>query len=449
VAQALATVVAPRAPARRAEAPPPAAGAAGRSVPPPLPRAPRAAAPPAAAESPFAPLAAPAPPARRRSTTPGQRKRPPWTAWVAGAGGLVALGLLSLVVLTFRTAEGPVVVEIDQKDAQVFVDGRQITIQVPGDMRPIEITVDERKHELLVKKDGFESVTREFSYRKGKAEPIRVTLKPLPKVVSDPAALTNSIGMKLVRIPAGKFQMGSPRDEANRSDNEEQHEVEISRPFYLGVYEVTQAQYEAVMGSNPSHFSATGGGKDKVKGLDTSQFPVERVSWKEAVEFCEKLSALDAKKGNKRVCRLPTEAEWEYACRGGAASADPFHFGTSLSSTQANFNGDHPYGGAPHGPNLERTCEVGSYKPNRFGLYDMHGNVWEWCADWHGEKYYKNSPRKDPTGPTTGTARVLRGGSWDFGGRYCRAAYRGYYVPGDRDVNFGFRVACSAPPGTP
>jgi formylglycine-generating enzyme required for sulfatase activity len=200
--------------------------------------------------------------------------------------------------------------------------------------------------------------------------------------------------MKLVLIPKGKFLMGSPRDEKGRLDHEEQHEVEITRPFYMGVYEVTQEQYEKVMGMNPSWFSATGGGKAKVKGLDTRRFPVENVSWTDARIFCDKPSALERELAAKRVYRLPTEAEWEYTCRGGARKSTPFHFGPSLSSTQANFCGSSPYGEAGKGPYLRRTSTIGSYKPNDFGLFDMHGNVREWCADWYDR--YGNNTNKDP-----------------------------------------------------
>jgi formylglycine-generating enzyme required for sulfatase activity len=180
--------------------------------------------------------------------------------------------------------------------------------------------------------------------------------------------------MKLVLIPAGKFKMGSPANEESRSEDEEQHEVEITQPFYMGAYEVTQEQYEKVMRHNPSRFNkANGGGPTH---------PVENVSWEDATEFCKKLSALEKEQAAKRLYGLPTEAQWEYACRGGARESTPFHFGRSLSSTQANFNGDYPYEGAPKGQYLVKTASVGSYKPNDFGLYDMHGNVWEWCADW-------------------------------------------------------------------
>src|SRR5262249_11368647 len=156
--------------------------------------------------------------------------------------------------------------------------------------------------------------------------------------------------------------------------------------------------------------SAEGGGKDMVKGLATADFPVERVSWHEAVKFCKKLSVRPAEKRARRVYRLPTEAEWEYACRAGTST--PFHFGRSLSSRQANFDGNAPYGGAAKGPWLRRTCKVGSYQPNGFGLFDMHGNLFQWCNDWYGRDYYKDSPRQDPQGPDEGTARIVRGGSW-------------------------------------
>jgi formylglycine-generating enzyme required for sulfatase activity len=261
---------------------------------------------------------------------------------------------------------------------------------------------------------------------------------------AEPAGeVTNSIGMRLALIPAGRFSMGSPRGEIGRDDNEEQHEVEISRPFYLGIYEVTQREYRMVMGENPSWFSDAGGGKDRVVGLDVDAFPVERVSWADAVLFCERLSARPGERAADLKYRLPTEAEWEYACRGGVAAA-PFHFGNSLASTQANFDGSFPYAAAA-GKYLQRTARVGSYPPNRFGLYDMHGNVWEWCQDWYGKDYFKVSPRQDPPGPEDGTVRVLRGGSWVSSGQSCRTAFRGFYMPDNRHYNIGLRVAAGVP----
>ncbi len=271
---------------------------------------------------------------------------------------------------------------------------------------------------------------------------VLVMLLGLTRLSAVPAPdreITNSIGMKLVLIPAGKFLMGSPKDEQERRPDEEQHEVSITKPFYLGVYVVTQAEYEKVMGNNPSYFSPQGYRKDRVKDMDTGQFPVEAVSWDDAVAFCKKLSELPEEKKAGWVYRLPTEAEWEYACRAGTKTA--FHYGDSLSSKQANFNGGFPYGGADKGPYLARTAKVGTYAANAFGLDDMHGNVWEWCQDWYDENYYKNSPKEDPPGPAQASLRVVRGGSWLYDGRDCRSADRGRDEPGYRFNDLGFRVA--------
>jgi formylglycine-generating enzyme required for sulfatase activity len=215
--------------------------------------------------------------------------------------------------------------------------------------------------------------------------------------------------------------------------------VEISRPFYLGIHEVTQKQYREVMGSNPSWFSADGGGKEKVEGMSTDDFPVEQVSWQDAVDFCAKLTALPAEKGAGRAYRLPSEAEWEYSCREGASSR-PFHFGNALSSRQANFDGRYPYG-ADKAFYLKGTCKVGSYAANDFGLYDMHGNVAEWCSDWYAADYAGKSPRRDPQGPSEGADRVIRGGGWNSAGRFCRSASRDTFRPTFRYGNLGFRVA--------
>jgi len=209
--------------------------------------------------------------------------------------------------------------------------------------------------------------------------------------------LTNSIGMKLVRVPAGKFLMGAPRDEKDRkADEGPQHEVEITSPFYIGVYEVTQEEYEKVMGTNPSVFAS----KDPAA--------VENVSWDEAVEFCRRLSELPEEKAAGRVYRLPTEAEWEYACRAGTTS--PY------------WSGDEP-----------KTGE------NPFGLFDTHGNVREWCSDWYDPDYYSNSPATDPQGPKEGVFRVVRGGSRAEKDSECRSAARLGLAPEIRLGN-GFRV---------
>ncbi len=242
--------------------------------------------------------------------------------------------------------------------------------------------------------------------------------------------------------------MGSPREEKElvrlieRPDLlelESQHQVTITKPFYLGIFPVTQEEYEVVTKTNPSGFRRGGKSEENVRGLDTRRFPVERVIWDEAQECCKRLSALPDEKLAGRVYRLPTEAEWEYACRAGTAT--PFHFGTSCNGMEANCVGDFPYGTIEKGPFLRRTCAVGSYAPNAFGLYDMHGNVFQWCSDRHG--VYPNTTVEDPRGPEEGDHRVVRGGSWGTFPSCCRAAHRGRMAPDWRATYFGFRVAFS------
>ncbi|MBW3543969.1 MAG: formylglycine-generating enzyme family protein, partial [Planctomycetes bacterium] len=178
------------------------------------------------------------------------------------------------------------------------------------------------------------------------------------------------------------------------------------------------------------------------------EHPMENVLWERAVDFCKRLSQRPEERRAGRTYRLPTEAEWEYACRAGTTT--PFHFGDALSSTQANFNGDYPYRDAAKGPYLRKTAPVGSYAPNAFGLYDMHGNVAEWCADWYDPDYYRDSPREDPLGPPVGVVPtdfntwylVVRGGSWLDDARACRSAYRFRAMPNNTYRLIGFRVAC-------
>jgi formylglycine-generating enzyme required for sulfatase activity len=212
------------------------------------------------------------------------------------------------------------------------------------------------------------------------------------------------------------------------------------RPFYLGVFPVTQEQYRKVTRRSPSDFRPTGDNNDRVLGLDTRRFPVDNVSWNDAVAFCQRLSALPAEKKLGRTYRLPSEAEWEYACRESGGSSTAFHFGPALSSAQANFDGNFPYGGAEKGPYLFRTTEVGSYPPNALGLYDVHGNLREWCLDWYGPNYYAASPRRAPTGPREGTDRVVRGGNWVTYGWSCRSAARDTHPPEQGSSFVGFRA---------
>jgi len=238
-----------------------------------------------------------------------------------------------------------------------------------------------------------------------------------------PQQMVNRAGMELVWIPAGSFMMGS---ENGGSDEKPVHWVTISEGFYMGKYEVTQAQWQTVMGNNPSNF----------KGHN---LPVEQVSWDDAVSFLARLNA----QGDGYTYRLPTEAEWEYACRAGTTTA--FAFGDSLSSSQANFEGNYPYGGVAKDVYRKKTTPVGSFQPNAFGLFDMHGNVWEWCLDWYHNSY--------AGAPTDGSAwlsggvqkyRVLRGGSLYSNAAFLRSAFRVSIAPFNRSHDIGFRVVAVA-----
>ena len=260
---------------------------------------------------------------------------------------------------------------------------------------------------------------------------------------------SNSIGMRLVRIEPGSFQMGTTKEQIDQllrllpelkrewfEDEQPQHPVKITRPFYLGTHPVTQGQYKAIMGSTPSHF----------KGSD--DLPVESVSWLDAVSFCNKMSEKDKRTPFYRIngtdvadvggngYRLPTEAEWEYACRAGMAGLFPWgdDIGKQGEHVWISDNSD------------SKTHPVGQKRPNAWGLYDMLGNVWEWCADWYDEKYYASSPSVtvDPPGPPKASSRVLRGGSWVDDARGVRAACRYHNVPSNRGYNPGLPL-CRSP----
>jgi formylglycine-generating enzyme required for sulfatase activity len=237
--------------------------------------------------------------------------------------------------------------------------------------------------------------------------------------------LPKEVTLDVILVKPGTFTMGSPEDELGRQNDETAHSVTIGRQFYLGLYEVTQRQYEAVMGVNPSEFK-------------NPNNPVEGVSWNDAVAFCEKINTLEKTRLPEGLrMQLPTEAQWERACRAG--NSTPFHTGPTIDSGDANFNGRTAYGGGKRGVDRRQTTPAGSFQPNAFGLYDMHGNVWEWCADWYGS--YDPEPVLDPTGPATGTERVLRGGAWTNVAENCRSACRSHDPPGTRLPYIGFRVA--------
>jgi formylglycine-generating enzyme required for sulfatase activity len=231
--------------------------------------------------------------------------------------------------------------------------------------------------------------------------------------------LGNDVTLEMVEIPGGKFMMGSPETEAKRdSDENPQHQVTVPG-FSMGKYEVTQKQYQAIMGSNPSDF----------KGENR---PVERVSWDDAVAFCKKLS----KKTGKNYT-LPSEAQWEYACRAGTTT--PFYFGESITSDLVNYDGSYPYGSAPKSLYRIQTTDVGSFYPNAFGLYDMHGNVWEWCLDDYQDNY-KNVPIDGSALMNLPKYKVLRGGSWFNFAKFCRSGERLGYLRDTKFSKLGFRV---------
>ncbi len=255
------------------------------------------------------------------------------------------------------------------------------------------------------------------------------------------------IADELVLINGGTFQMGSPESEMQRETDETQHEVTVS-DFYIGRYEVTQEQYEKVMGDNPSNFSG-------------ENLPVENVTWYDAIEYCNRLSEQEGLTPVYTVdgenvswdrsangYRLPTEAEWEYAARAGTTT--PFNTETSISDEEANYYGHYPYGIEENyfsqdnletepGQYRQTTVEVNSFSPNNWGLYNIHGNVAEWCFDYYGAYDLENTD--NPSGPTTGTLRVNRGGGWNDYAKHLRSAYRASTTPNQGMSNIGFRIA--------
>jgi RNA polymerase sigma factor (sigma-70 family) len=260
------------------------------------------------------------------------------------------------------------------------------------------------------------------SVEKPAAKAEKQTAHAQPKKDS-PKNLTNNLGMKFVWIPAGSFLMGSPKAEKERHDDEIQHKVTLTKGFYMGVDLVTQEQWKEIMGNNPSGFRGE------------KNLPVEKVSWDDGQEFVKKLREKD-----KKAYRLPSESEWEYSCRAGTTT--PFHFGETISTDQANYYGEGVYGNGKQGVKREKTTPAGTFPANAWGLHDMHGNVWEWCQDWHGA--YPKNEVADPQGPNTGKERVMRGGSWNFFPRLCRSACRGRNEPDFRGDAIGLRICFSA-----
>ena len=234
--------------------------------------------------------------------------------------------------------------------------------------------------------------------------------------------------------PPGTFLMGSPEDEEEHLYDETLHEVTLTHGYWLGETPVTQKEWTAVMGKNPSYFTG-------------DDLPVEQVSWNDCQEFFKQIQE------SAPLCYrfdFQTEAQWEYACRAGTTT--PYSFGIRCSGVECNCDGRRPYGYGDTRKRfeqvyLEMTTPVRSYPPNPWGFYDMHGNVWEWCADWYDKDYYDaDDVQTDPTGPSSGSSRVFRGGGWNGRARYCRSVSRSSYIPTYRNYNIGFR-ACLVPSG--
>ncbi len=256
-----------------------------------------------------------------------------------------------------------------------------------------------------------------------------VTWTNAPHGAEKSVKLKDGVELDLIYLEGGSFQIGSLSDEPDRWESEgPAHKLNIDG-FWIGKYEVTQAQYEAVMGTNPSTFKH-------------AEKPVEGVSWYDAREFCRKLSQY-----TDLTFFLPTEAQWEYACRAGTTG--PFAYGYCLDSLNAVYNGQFPYQSCQEGWRPRESCNVGTCMPNPWGLYDMHGNVWEWCQDWFDDTFYARSPKYNPAGANSGTERIRRGGSWSGRSCYCRSANRAHSVPTFTRNDLGFRVVLGNSPGVP
>ena len=318
--------------------------------------------------------------------------------WLVGVGVLALSLVAAVIILYWPTPNGTVRIECDDPNVEIVFGKSGPTIK-GADKELISLRAGE--HGVLIKRGDFSFEADKFVLKKGQT--ITLKLEWLPgkvQVVQDgkviashPVPTTADVyqqpGMKFVWIPPGSFMMGSPKEEIGREKrhngqkgaDETQHKVTLTKGFYMGVYTVTQEKWQAVMGNNPSKYKAE------------KNLPVEMVSWHDCQEFIKKLREKD-----KKAYRLPSEAEWEYACRAGTTT--PFHFGETISTDQANYNGD-PYGKEKKGVYRAKTTPVGSFPANAWGLYDMSGNVWQWCDDWFGD--YPQKDVVDPTGPEKGS----------------------------------------------
>jgi formylglycine-generating enzyme required for sulfatase activity len=345
---------------------------------------------------------------------------------------------ISIIRFAFFDASDSPIVE-DQfpcSDHQATVAG------IPaGNNRRVMVTAEDQGGEVLLRGEAGNITIRKNRITEGGD----IAMTPVPSGDQDdgtsptdpPESFTNDFGMTFNLIPAGTFTMGSPAAESGRDDNEIQHQVTLTQAFYMQTTEVTQGQWRAVMGENPSYFQNCG-----------DNCPVETVSWDDVQEF---LARINAQSTDGYEYRLPTEAQWEYAARAGSETAfcggditeptgnDPIlnTLGWYDENSDAGYEGCLEWSdGRCIGPQ-----PVAGRNANEWGLFDMHGNVWEWCSDWYGD--YPTGSVTDPVGPSSGALRVLRGGSWFNTARLCRSADRGRGTPGNRSINFGFRLAAS------
>ena len=335
----------------------------------------------------------------------------------------VAIGALFLNYTVFRepSAEKPYItwddpVDINQKIPEKSKETPKIPQKVKPETKQEEVnTYDSPQSLSNIKPDSSLQVTEKMEPEEYKQN-----------INTRKDTITNSIGMQFVYISPGTFMMGSPKNEPGRDDNEKLHEVTLTKGFYLQTTEVTQKQWTDIMGNNPSRFKECG-----------NDCPVEKISWNDVQDFIAKMNRIE----KRELYRLPTEAEWEYSARAGTQK--PFYFGDCLSTDEANYNGNYPLKDCNKGIYRRTTMPVASFQGNAWGLYDMHGNVWEWCQDWYGK--YSSEGVTDPTGPSSGSNRVFRGGGWYDYAHYCRSANRNSREPGNRNNNVGFRLLRTAP----